>query len=144
MIALDTNVILDVMQRREPHFKASAAVLERVLRGETQAALSAHAVTTLHYLVARFQDRKKADQAIDWLLKHLEVLPTDRNTLVRAHSLAGNDFEDMVLAAAAESASCNAIVTRNVRDFRPSPVPAMTPDEFLLTPPGRYRIQDVN
>jgi hypothetical protein len=37
-----------------------------------------------------------------------------------------------VVAAAAEAENCSAIVTRNVSDFRNSPVPARTPEEYLL------------
>jgi predicted nucleic acid-binding protein len=46
--------------------------------------------------------------------------------------LGWEDFEDAVVAAAAESSGCDAIVTRNVRDFRATPVAAVTPEEYLL------------
>lgn len=36
------------------------------------------------------------------------------------------------LASAAEAAGCKLILTRNVADFGASPVPAVTPEEFLL------------
>ena len=42
------------------------------------------------------------------------------------------DFEDAALASAAEAAGCELIITRNVADFGSSPVPAVTPEEFLL------------
>lgn len=144
MICVDINVLLDVLQHREPHYRASSAVLERVVEGREKAAIPAHAYTTIHYLVGRYSDSLKADSVIDWLLKHFSVLGVDRNTLVRARSLAGDDFEDMVLAASAEEAGCNHLITRNVRDFRQSPVPALTPDEYLLNQPPEYRIQDVD
>jgi len=50
---------------------------------------------------------------------------------MRAQTLGWSDFEDAVVAAAAESSGCEVIVTRNVRDFRDSPVPAVTPEEYL-------------
>jgi predicted nucleic acid-binding protein len=64
---IDLNVLLDVLQKREPHYRVSAAVLERVLHGEERGALSAHAVTTVHYLVGRYADRACADRALSWL-----------------------------------------------------------------------------
>ncbi|SEL05361.1 PIN domain-containing protein [Ectothiorhodospira marina] len=100
MIMLDLNVLLDVLQKREPHYRVSAAVLEKLLRGDEVGALSAHAATTVYYLVARYADRAAADRAMSWLLKHLHV--------------------------------CACIVTRNVKDFTASPVPALTPQEYLL------------
>lgn len=132
MILVDLNVVLDVVQEREPHFNASAAVLSEVIRGAVKAVLPAHALTTVHYIVARHQDRKKANEAIDWLLRYFGIAATGRAELARARELDRADFEDGVVAAAAESAHCRVVVTRNVEDFKASPVAAMTPYEFLL------------
>lgn len=132
MILVDLNVVLDVVQKREPHYRASAAILSSVVRGNLAAALPAHAFTTVHYIVARYQNRAKADEVIDWLLQYFHVATTGHAELVRARKLDWPDFEDAVVAANAESARCKTIVTRNVSDFKTSPVPATTPHEFLL------------
>ncbi|WP_018952316.1 MULTISPECIES: PIN domain-containing protein [unclassified Thioalkalivibrio] len=132
MIMLDLNVLLDVLQKREPHYRVSAAVLEQVIHGEGPGALSAHAATTIYYLVGRYVGRDAAERALGWLLKNLHVCSVGRDELERARSLGWADFEDAVLAAAAERAACSCIVTRNVKDFAASPVPALTPQEFLL------------
>ncbi len=132
MILVDLNVVLDVIQQREPHFRASSALLGEVIRGDTAALLSAHALTTVHYIVGRYQGRAKATEVVDWLLTHFGIASTGRAELVRARALDWPDFEDAVVAAAAESAGCARIVTRNVGDFRGSPVPALTPEEYLL------------
>jgi len=129
---LDLNVLLDVLQKREPHYRVSAAVLEQVIHGDESGALSAHAVTTVHYLVDRYADRAAADRALSWLLHHLTVGTVGRNELERARSLGWVDFEDAVVAAVAERLDCSCIVTRNVRDFAASPIPAVTPQEYLL------------
>lgn len=132
MILVDLNVILDVVQKREPHFRASGAVLERIVRRQETGALAAHVVTTVHDLVGRYDARVVADATVDWLLRYFSVVPIGRDELLRARTLAWKDFEDAVVAAAAESANCRAVVTRNVKDFRGSPVVAMTPEEYLL------------
>ena len=131
MILIDLNVILDVVQERAPHAAASARVLETALRGETPAMIPTHAVTTIHYLVSCYRDRQTADRTIDWLLRYFDIADVRREQLMRARVLGWPDFEDAVVAASAESAGCNTIVTRNVRDFSTSPVPACTPEEFL-------------
>lgn len=131
MILLDLNVILDVLQRREPHYRISAAVLEAVVKKRETGWIPAHAVTTIHYLVARYGDNGAADRAVDWLLRYFDVAVVGRSELLRARVLDWKDFEDAVVAAAAESAGCTEIVTCNVSDFASSPVPALTPEEFL-------------
>lgn len=94
-------MVLDVLQAREPHYRASATVLERVMQRRVEAVMAGHALTTVHDLVARYRDLKAA--------------------------------QDAVVAAAAESAGCSHIVSRNIRDFADSPVRAVTPEEYLLS-----------
>ncbi|MEX1033837.1 MAG: PIN domain-containing protein [Cellvibrionaceae bacterium] len=143
MILIDLNVLLDVLQKREPHYRASAAVLEKVIRQDEKGFLAAHALTTAHYLVSRFQNRKKADQVIEWLLKYFDIAAVGRDELIRARQLGWSDLEDAVVACAAKSANCQALVARNVKDFRNSPVAALTPGEYLLQSESNFdKIQE--
>lgn len=132
MILLDLNVLLDVVQKRGLRYRASAAVLEEVVHGNLQGVLAAHAVTTMHYIVGRYQSREIADGVVDWLLRYFRIAGVGRQELLRAQSLGWKDFEDAVVAAAAEACGCKAIVTRNIKDFVGSPVEAMTPEEYLV------------
>ena len=131
MILIDLNVLLDVLQKRQPHFETSAALIDQVLATETEGCIPAHAVTTIHYLVSRYAGRSSANRAIDWLMAHFGIAPVSQNELVRARNLDWKDFEDAVVAATAERHRCSAIITRNINDFRASPIPARTPEEYL-------------
>lgn len=131
MILVDLNVVLDVVQRREPHYTASALVLDRVVRGRVRGCLPAHAFTTIHFLVDRYRDAATAVRTVDWLLRRFEVAGVGREELERAQAQDRRDFEDAVVIAAAETAGCETIVTRNVGDFRDAPIPALTPEEYL-------------
>lgn len=132
MILLDLNVLLDVVQRREPQYGASAAVIEEVIHSRIEAALPAHAVTTLHYIVGRYQDHQTANGVVDWLLRYFAIAAVGRQVLQQARMLAWEDFEDAVVATSAELAGCEVIVTRNVKDFPDPPVSAITPEEYLM------------
>jgi predicted nucleic acid-binding protein len=132
VILIDLNVILDVVQAREPHYRASGALLENVVSDQTQACVSAHAITTLHYLLARYQHAAKANEVVDWLIRRFDIAAIGRDELQRARSLGWSNFEDAVVGAAAESVGCTHIITRNVKDFARSAIPALTPEEFLL------------
>ena len=130
-LLLDLNVLLDVVQRRQPFYFASATVLSKVIDDEHSGCLPGHAVTTLHYIVERFAGKERADELVDLLLAHFEIVPQDKAQFARARTLAMPDFEDAVLAAAAERARCDLIVARNVADSGGSPVQPITPEEFL-------------
>jgi len=129
-ILLDLNVLLDVIQEREPHYAASAEILSRVAWGELEGAVPGHALTTIYYVVSKYGGQEIADRAVDWLLGELEIVAEERELFLRARSLAMKDFEDAVVASAAEHAHCDYVVTRNVEDFGGSPIPAITPREL--------------
>jgi len=130
-VLVDLNVLLDVIQRREPHYAASAEVLSLIAAGELDGAVAGHALTTIDYVVSRFAGRKSADEAVDWILGGMEVVAEGRDVFLRPRSFEMKDFEDAVVAAAAEQAHADRVVTRNVDDFEHSPVPAVTPRELL-------------
>ena len=134
-ITIDLNVVLDVVQNRAPHYTDSADVLSRARTGEMAGVLPAHAITTIYYLVAKARDRAAADSAIEMLLEHFDIIPADKRTFQAARQLKFRDFEDSVVAAMAQASACDYIVTRNVQDFAGSPVPALTPADFLALLP---------
>ena len=130
-IALDLHVVLDVLQHRQPHYQDSADVLSRSRTGEITAILSGHGVTTLWYILDKAASPVTANQTVDWLLNHFEIAAAEKAAFQDARRLPMTDFEDAVVATLAQRAECDYIVTRNVPDFAGSPVPAITPTDFL-------------
>ena len=128
-ILLDANVVLDVLLDRRPHVDASSAVWTAIESGRVRGFLSAHAVTTLHYLNARVVGARVACEATDALLSVFEVATVDEGVLRMALGLGWPDFEDAVTAATAQRARCSAVITRNPADFKRSPVRVMAPAE---------------
>ena len=116
-IMVDLNVLLDVIQKRMPHYSASASVLSQVCNHEVLGFLPGHALTTIYYLVSRHANRQRADEAIDWLLDRFEIASAIKTDFVRARTFRMNDFEDAVVASLASAAGCDYIITRNVPDF---------------------------
>ena len=136
---LDLNVLLDVIQNRQPHYADSAKVLSAARSGDFDALVPFHAVTTLFYLVERAQGTSTANQTVDWLLKHFDVPEADKNTLLQARKLKLGDFEDAVVASVAARRGCDFIVSRNAADFSTSPVKAISPADFLKLLPVRKK-----
>ena len=128
-ILLDVNVILDVLLDRRPHAESSSQVWSAIEEGRAEGLLSAHSVTTLHYLNARVVGASLARQTTESLLSVFNVAAVDEAVLRSAVALGWADFEDAVTAAAARRARCEAIVTRNPRDYKQSPVRVISPAE---------------
>lgn len=130
-VQFDTNVVLDVLHGREPHFQASAALWAAIEDGMAYGLVSAHALTTIHYLYSRNHDRMTGKRAIQMILQVLTVAAVDQNIIARALAFPMTDFEDAVTAAAAQAAGCDFIATRDPKGFRGSPVMALAPESIV-------------
>ncbi len=130
-ILVDTNVVLDVVLDRQPHADRSAAIWKAVETGKSEGLLAAHAITTLHYLIQKELGAPKARRLISEILRVFRVAGVDGSVIEEALRLSLADFEDAVTAAAARSAECDFIVTRDPRGFRGSPVRPLAPEAAL-------------
>ncbi|MEJ2212189.1 MAG: PIN domain-containing protein [Anaerolineae bacterium] len=130
-VLFDLNVILDVLQRREPFYAASAQVLASAETGELEGWVAAHSITTLFYLLAKDRSPQLARVAIGDLLSILSVAGVDGDIIEQALGLPYSDFEDAVQMMAAVHAGADYLVTRNLADYREGPLPALQPAELL-------------
>jgi predicted nucleic acid-binding protein len=131
-LLVDLNVILDVLLDRRPHVNASAAVWTAIELGRAQGLLAAHAVTTLHYLIRKELGTAQAVHLVSEVLRVFDVAADDEPVIREALALEFTDFEDGVTAAAARVAGCEAIVTRDPRGFRRSPIKTLTTEAAAL------------
>lgn len=132
MIALvDCDVLLDLGFPREPFAEEAAQLLEWCRLHTGRGFLAWHSLGNVHYLLARHHDDALARRFLDGLLSALDVTPASGLAARRALALPMRDFEDALQAVAAEAVGAQVIVTRNTADFRRSPIPAITPAEFL-------------
>ena len=128
-LLLDLNVLLDVAFQR-PGEPASSQVIARCGR-EHEAWLAWHSVATLAYLIERQHSAAQARDFVRGLLVWADVTVTQRSDAQQALDWPMPDYEDALQAAAAVACGAQIVITRNVRDFKGSPVPAMTPEVFI-------------
>ena len=131
-ILIDTNVIMDIIQRREPFFVDSYQAFRKAIENDVECLISASAATDIFYILRKaFQSAQKAKDRIEQLsqiVTFADVQSVDIHTsLMRSMP----DFEDAVVDAVAERNGASYILTRNIKDFAGSSVPAITPTEFL-------------
>lgn len=130
-VLIDLNVILDVLQRREPFYAMSARVLACAETGIVEGWVAAHSVTTLFYLLAKYQSADQARVTLSELLSFLSVAAVDQAVIEQALKLPYRDFEDAVQMMAAVRTGAEYLVTRNVQDYESGPLPAIRPAELL-------------
>ena len=131
IVLFDTDVILDLLLDREPFAEAAAQIFSRVEKGSITGYVCATAITTIHYLATKVAGANRTKKSIRRLLSLLEVAPVNRAVLEGALEGKYDDFEDGVVSEAASHVGVKAIITRNVRHYRNSTVPAYLPTEIL-------------
>ena len=131
-ILIDTNVIIDILDRREPFFTDSYRTVQLGLEGKLETLMSAGAVTDVYYIINRsLRDAGKAKEKIFALINLVNICNTTSDDIRSALILYMIDFEDAVVASIAKREKAAYIITRNESDFINSPVPAISPANFL-------------
>ena len=134
-LLIDINVLLDVAVHR-PEAHASGRVLALCGR-QHEGWLAWHSIATLACLIERQRSNVVGRDFIGSLLAWADVAQTGRADAMAALNLPMDDFEDALQVAAAMACGAQFIITRNERDFRRSPVPALSPNAFLRKYPVR-------
>ena len=128
---IDGNIILDVLQRREPHVEASSKIWKLCETDQVEGFISA---LTFADLVDVMRKELIPDR-IHEVLKKLTLIFhfTDLSVadMTEAAEMKWNDYEDAVQTATARRIHADCIITRNIRDYLQSTVPAYTPAEIL-------------
>ena len=130
-VLIDLNILLDVLQKREPFYAASAQLLAEAETGKIAGYVAAHSLTTLFYLIQKGRGTAEASAAITSLLQIIKIAPVDQNTIEQALNLGYPDFEDAVQMMVAVRCKLDCLITRNVKDYQPALLPGMPPVEFL-------------
>lgn len=131
-ILIDTNVILDILLKREPFFEASYGALKQAAVNDTECLVSITAITDIFYLLRKgLGDTGKAKKSLERLLQLIIIADVLALDIQAALSDSLPDFEDAVVYAVAARNKVDYILTRNTKDFEVSAVPVITPQDFL-------------
>ena len=130
-VLIDLNLILDVLQQREPFYLLSARVLASAETGLIEGYVAAYTLTTLFYLIAKDQSPETARISLTELLQFLAVAAVDQDTIEQALTLPYKDFEDAVQMTSAVQVGAKYLVTRDVRDYKAGPLAVLQPAELL-------------
>ncbi|MDD4890478.1 MAG: PIN domain-containing protein [Phycisphaerae bacterium] len=132
-VFVDTNVLLDVLARREPFYADSAGVWTLTEAGRVNGFVSAVSLPTLFYLLSRSRGRREARGAMALLRDIFTLVPTDAQIISRAIDCDIEDFEDAIQFFSALRAGAATLITRNPKDFPTTDVSIQTPTQFLAT-----------
>ena len=130
-ILVDTNVILDVLCNRSEFVEASSKVWKYCEVDQIEGYISALSVPNIVYILRKELTPQKTEQLIQQITMIFKVVDLKASDLSSAAEMFTSDYEDALQMCQAKRINADYIVTRNIRDFKDSKVPALKPSELL-------------
>jgi predicted nucleic acid-binding protein len=117
-VLFDTNIILDIILEREPFYEEVVKLFELIDEDKITVYVSATTITDIYYIAKKVKGHKISHEFISSLVKIVNIVGIDKETIVNALSKDMKDFEDAVQLTASELNEIEYIVTRNKKDFK--------------------------
>ncbi len=131
---VDTNIVIDLLSRREPFFEEAAELFSLADKKQVELSVSSLTIANTSYALLRQMDSNKAKSVLRKLRLILKVLPLDDKIIGLAlNDETFPDFEDGLQYFTAIENGQQLIITRNLKDFKKSKLPAMSPKQFIET-----------
>lgn len=143
-LLLDTNVLLDFFQRRQPFFNDFRELLFLHFTGDVELWASVKSFTDIHYVAARQKSSVEVQRAFASSESFLHICSIDGSDVMRAARAEWRDFEDCLIYQAAQKVKADYIVTRDAAGFEAKDIPSLSPRELLVLLRERFEFLDEN
>jgi len=130
---IDTNVMMDLLGERIPHYDSIAKIATLADKGQVKMVVSSFSYPTVYYLLTKFESAEKVKDKLRKFKIISEISDLDERVIEKGLSSNFSDFEDALQYHCALKADCNLLITRNAKDFKESALPVMTGEEFLYS-----------
>lgn len=131
-IFLDTNILIDFYQSREPFFMDAATIIQMGADKLVDLRCSSTTIINMFYIL-RGYPKSELYSKIRELLSIVTVIGNSSESIERALKWEWKDFEDCVQYITAQASESDIIITRNSQDFEGITIPVMEPKEFIET-----------
>ena len=131
-VFVDTNILVDLIADRRPFSKFAIQIFSKAEERKIKLYTSSHSIATTHYLLKKYIDEKELREVLYNILDYLNIVAIDQDVIKKGLKSKHKDFEDALQIISAYSiANLDCIVTRNIKDFKGSEIPVLTPDELI-------------
>lgn len=130
-ILFDTNIILDIALRRQPHFENARKIFKMMDQRIIVGHITATTISDIYYLMRKEKGSTTTLEFISDLIEVVEIIGVDKNTILKALNSDLDDFEDAIQLMAATDHGLESIITRNTSDFSSSNLSIFHPKDFI-------------
>lgn len=131
-VLIDTNVILDAVAKRPPFNDNAEKIFYLVAQEKVTASITANSVTDIYYLIRKhLKSPEEAKLVLLKLFSLFQIIDVTGADCEKALELNISDYEDALIVTCAERSKMKYIIIRDMKDFANSPIPSITPENFL-------------
>ncbi|HPN33293.1 MAG TPA: PIN domain-containing protein [bacterium] len=130
-IFIDSDIILDVLSKREPFYNSAAILFSLIEKGRIKGYSSSIIFSNVHYVLRKRISKDNTITSLKYLKSLLEVLPVDKRAIESALDSEFDNFEDAIQYFCAEQNGINYFITRNKIDYEKAQINILTAKEFL-------------
>ncbi|QAA82687.1 PIN domain-containing protein [Aequorivita sp. H23M31] len=131
-LLIDTNIVIDLLSRREEFYDEAADLFSRADRKELDLVISSLTFVKTNYILTKLKSAKEAREILRKFKVLVEIVSLDDKIIQLALSDDDfPDFEDGLQFYTAVENQIDIIITRNKKDLKNSKIPVLTAKEFL-------------
>lgn len=132
-VFVDTEVILDLLARRIPHFHFSAVLFTFAEMKKLELYTTPLIIANTFYILRKQLGNESAKNALRKLRILLHIIDSTESIIDKALNSDFSDFEDAIQYYTALEYGIPVILTRNIRDYKKASIVVQTPESYLVT-----------
>ena len=132
-VFVDTDVILDLLARRIPHFHFSAVLFTFAEMKKLELYTTPLIIANTFYILRKQLGNDSAKNALRKLRILLHIIDSTESIIDKALNSDFSDFEDAIQYYTALEYGIPVILTRNIRDYKKASIVVQTPESYLVT-----------
>ena len=131
-VLIDTNILLDALMGRQPYYDFADHIIKLCADKKVEGRMAAHSVPNIFYILRKTMSDEERRNVLRNLCRIVKVEGLDAYKVISAiDNKDFSDLEDCLQEECAFAMAADYIVTRNVKDFALSRIPAVLPEDFL-------------
>ena len=130
-VFVDTDVIFDLLAKRDPFYFAAARLFTLADEGRIQIYISALSLANIHYLISKLTSAKEAKQIIRKFKVLVQVTALDEKIIDLALNSDFSDFEDAIQYYSALQNNIDVLITRNLKDYKKAQISVLPARDFI-------------
>lgn len=130
---VDTDVIIDLLSQRQPHFHFAALLFTFAEMGKIKLYTSPTVMVNTFYVLRKQLGNESAKSTLRKLRLLINIIDSNEKVVDQALNSSFNDFEDAVQYYTALNNNIPVILTRNLKDYKNAKILVQSPEIFLVT-----------